>query len=48
MYLGVMLLALVSFLVHKESWSRAQREGKCEGELGEHFIREDIFKGGTA
>lgn len=36
-----------SILVHKESWSRAQGEGKCEGEIGERFIGEDIFKGGT-
>lgn len=31
-------------LVHKESWCRAQREGKCEGEIGKRFIGEDLFK----
>lgn len=34
-------------LVHEESWSRAQREGKCEGEIGERLIGEDIVKDGT-
>ena len=34
-------------LAHKESWSRAQGEGKSEGEIGKDFIEEDTFGGGT-